>query len=85
MAVGITPASGRSAEDVRNLSDEEFDLWVAQVKLEGRKEALAQATETLDFQAKIIGKDGPESQWRFGRVDGLELAATIIHRMNLNS
>lgn len=85
MAAGVTPASGRSAKEVRNLSDEEFDLWVAEVKREGRKEALAQAVETLDFQAKLITKGGVESDWRLGRVDGLEFGATLVHRMNLNS
>lgn len=85
MTAGITPASGRDAEEVRNLSDEEFDLWVAEVKKEGRQEALAQAVETLDFQAKLITKGGVESDWRLGRIDGLEFGATLIHRMNLKS
>lgn len=85
MAAENIPASGRPAEEVRNLSDEEFDQWVAQVKLEGRKEGLTQAVETLDFQAKLTSKGGPESDWRLGRIDGLEFAATLVHRMNLNS
>jgi hypothetical protein len=85
MAAENIPAFGRSAEEVRNLSDEEFDQWVAQVKREGRKEALTEVTETLDHQAKITAKGGAESDWRLGRVDGLEFAATLVHRLNLNS
>jgi hypothetical protein len=81
MASENTPASGRSAEEVRALSDEEFDQWVAQVKLEGRQEGLDQVIETLNFQADITAKGGPESQWRTGRVDGMEFAVTLVERM----
>lgn len=81
MAAEITPASGRSAEEVRNLSDEEFDQWVAQVKEEGRQEAFAKVIETLNFQTDITAKGGPESQWRTGRVDGMEFAVTLTERM----
>lgn len=83
MATGITPASSRSAEQIRKLSDEEFNLWVAQVKAEGRTEGLTEAVKILDSKATEVAKGGPDSAWRTGRVDGLELAGTLVHHLNL--
>lgn len=58
-----------------------FDAWLAKVKEEAASEALTKAISTLDYHAAVVHANAHEDRYRNGRGDGLEFAATLVHRI----